>query len=239
MLLADTKVHSSQNTKAFNGHRDPSFGEIAWQVFTSLTYGAKGLLWFSYWPPAQRHPTPADQKYGDGIIQIRAPPEVAEAEAPIQSWEYVRSAHYAEAKKINSIVLAWSPLLIGAKSTSVHHVPDSRNASGTAAQLEGSMLSLLGNMTDCDASGACGHYLVGEFALEDGRRALLLHNHDPFLVAWPTAVFRAPLRPEAVLEVDSVHGRESPVLDDSPLLPGLQLRLDPGMARFFVAGRAD
>ena len=55
-------------------------GEVARRVQTD---GAKGLLWFSYWPPASRHPTPVDQKYGDGIIQIRAPPEVAEAEAPI------------------------------------------------------------------------------------------------------------------------------------------------------------
>jgi hypothetical protein len=38
-----------------------------------------------------------------------------------------------------------------------------------------------------------------------------------------------------VLEVDPVHGTLSALLDDSPLQPGLQLGLQPGMARFLVA----
>ena len=37
------------------------------------------------------------------------------------------------------------------------------------------------------------------------------------------------------LEVDPVHGTLSALLDDSPLQPGLQLGLQPGMARFLVA----
>eukprot|EP01047_Picozoa_sp_COSAG01_P077451 COSAG01_NODE_13956_length_1514_cov_21.017668_1_plen_345_part_00 len=33
------------NTLPFGRRRDPSFGELCWQVFTSLAYGAKGILW--------------------------------------------------------------------------------------------------------------------------------------------------------------------------------------------------
>ncbi len=32
-------------------YRDPTADELQWQVFTSLAYGVKGLLYFTYWPP--------------------------------------------------------------------------------------------------------------------------------------------------------------------------------------------
>ncbi|MBI3920054.1 MAG: hypothetical protein HY318_01455 [Armatimonadetes bacterium] len=31
------------------GYRDPSAGEMRWQVYTSLAYGMKGLMYFTYW----------------------------------------------------------------------------------------------------------------------------------------------------------------------------------------------
>jgi hypothetical protein len=31
------------------GYRDPTAGEMRWQVYTSLAYGMKGILWFTYW----------------------------------------------------------------------------------------------------------------------------------------------------------------------------------------------
>ena len=30
-----------------------------------------------------------------------------------------------------------------------------------------------------------GHYLVGQFMLEDGRLAVLLQNQDPYQTQWP------------------------------------------------------
>ena len=36
-------------TLPYQQHRDPSYGELCWQVFTSLTIGAKGILYFTYW----------------------------------------------------------------------------------------------------------------------------------------------------------------------------------------------
>lgn len=30
-------------------YRDPTAGEMRWQVYTSLAYGMKGIMWFTYW----------------------------------------------------------------------------------------------------------------------------------------------------------------------------------------------
>lgn len=30
-------------------YRDPTVGEMRWQVYTSLAYGMKGIMWFTYW----------------------------------------------------------------------------------------------------------------------------------------------------------------------------------------------
>jgi hypothetical protein len=38
-------------TVGFDGHRSPSYDDIAWQVNTSLAYGAKGVQYFTYWTP--------------------------------------------------------------------------------------------------------------------------------------------------------------------------------------------
>eukprot|EP01050_Picozoa_sp_SAG11_P030835 SAG11_NODE_9294_length_925_cov_1.048426_3_plen_77_part_01 len=36
----------------FVGHADPTEAQLAWQIFTSLAMGAKGVLYFCYWSPA-------------------------------------------------------------------------------------------------------------------------------------------------------------------------------------------
>ena len=44
----------------YNGHAYPTEAQLAWQIFTSLTYGAKGILYFCYW-------SPVGQSHGDFI----------------------------------------------------------------------------------------------------------------------------------------------------------------------------
>jgi hypothetical protein len=87
--------------------------------------------------------------------------------------------------------------------------------------------------------GSRGHFLLGEFTLADGRAACLIHNQDPARTQWATVTFapelNLPTHAARVLEVDPVHGTLAPLMDDSPLYPGLQLGLQPGMARFLVA----
>ena len=75
--------------------------------------------------------------------------------------------------------------------------------------------------------------------LADGRDAVLLQNQDPWATQWATVRFaprlNVPRNASGVLEVDPVHATLAPLLDDSPLEPGVQLGLRPGMARLLVA----
>lgn len=38
-------------TLAYDGHREPSAAELAWQVNTALAYGYTGIQYFTYWTP--------------------------------------------------------------------------------------------------------------------------------------------------------------------------------------------
>jgi len=39
------------NTMPFGKHFDPTESQLRWQIYTSLAYGAKGVLYFCYWTP--------------------------------------------------------------------------------------------------------------------------------------------------------------------------------------------
>ena len=39
------------NTMPFGPHYDPTEAQLRWQIYTSLAYGAKGVLYFCYWTP--------------------------------------------------------------------------------------------------------------------------------------------------------------------------------------------
>jgi hypothetical protein len=73
--------------------------------------------------------------------------------------------------------------------------------------------------------------LIGTLKHTDGRRAVLLVNHNTAYTAWPTVVFDS--EGEAT-EIRREDGREHPVMDDSPELPGIQLSLGAGDARLFL-----
>ena len=87
--------------------------------------------------------------------------------------------------------------------------------------------------------GKAGHFLLGEFRLQDGRTAVMVHNQLPHVTSWPTLTRKQQgARAPQLQEVDMVGGGIAPLLDDSPLVPGLQLRFGEGMARFIVVGEA-
>ena len=140
----------------------------------------------------------------------------------------------------------WRKRSLSAASTNVFHLPSTASNGGSHAYALNAS-ALLDDLTggcDCGHSPGgqgcdlllqafehCGHYLVGEFELADGRAALMIHNQDPDGAQWPTVDFHPGIDFSAVLEVDPVHGTLAPVLDSSPLMPGLQLRIAAGMAR--------
>ena len=122
-----------------------------------------------------------------------------------------------DAKSINSIVLAFGRLLLGATSTAVLHPggpPGSHPPPVGFTNLTGCMVTSL--QSDGDPSGARGHFLIGQFLLEDGRTAVLVHNQDPYVTQWATITFEAklnkPTEAAGVLEVDPVHVRFTMVL---------------------------
>ena len=94
-----------------------------------------------------------------------------------------------------------------------------------------------------------GAWLVGAFSLPDGRTAALLQNQDDRLTSWPTVTFATTAatttanttaklssggEDAGVLEVSPTSGQEGPVLDDSPAMSGLQVRIESGGARLFI-----
>ena len=85
------------------------------------------------------------------------------------------------------------------------------------------------------SSGKLGEgLLIGQFRLADGRTAVLLHNHNPEWTLWPSIEFDAQYNQSQVVELDAIAGGEKPLLDDSPVMAGLQLNFQAGMARLLI-----
>lgn len=186
------------NTMPYGPHTDPTEAQLRWQIFTSLAYGAKGVMYFCYW-------TPRGDEFPKGGAILTA--------------DGRRTRHYDEAKRINAGLKKLGPTLMQLTSTGVHRVKP-RNATPDA--LTGSPLRKISD----------GDYLVGALRHADGRRAVLLNNYHFAYSAWPTVEFDVDA--SKVVEVSPGTGREEPVRDDSPDMPGLQLSLDAGEGRLFL-----
>jgi len=187
------------NTMPFGPHYDPTESHLRWQVYTSLAYGAKGVLYFCYW-------TPRGGEFPKGGAIITDAGE--------------RTRHYDQAKRINAAVKNLGPTLMRLTSLKVIRI---KAADDPASALERSPIKSI-------SKG--GDYLVGVFKHYDGRRAVLLNNYDHNYTSWPTVEFDVP--DDQVIEVDQSSGKERPVRDDSPDMPGLQTSLDAGEGRLFL-----
>lgn len=191
------------NTMPYGPHTDPTESQLRWQIYASLAYGAKGVLWFCYF-------TPQGDEFPKGGAIIAA--------------DGTKTRHYEHAKRLNGEVKALGPTLMQLTSTGVFRVKPTDNP---AEVLKGSgLLDLKRERHDPP-----GDYLVGAFRHRDGRRAVLMMNYRFAYSAWPTVVFDAPV--ERVREVSKETGKEAPVRDESPLMPGLQLSLGDAEARLF------
>ena len=192
------------NCMPFGPHADPTEAQLRWQIYTSIAYGAKGVLYFCYYTPLS-HEFPK----GGAIIARDGRP----------------TRHYLEAKRINAAVKNLGPTLMRLTSTAVYRLtPDDE----PAEILAGSGVRDLGR-ADHDPKH---DFLAGAFRHEDGRRALLLNNYRHDFAAWPTVVFDCAA--EDVREVCKKTGHEIDVLDDSPDMDGLQLSFDAGEGRLFL-----
>jgi hypothetical protein len=87
------------NTFPFGDHSDPTEAQIRWQIYTSLAYGAKGVLYFCYW-------TPAGESFPKGGAIITRAGK--------------RTRHFDEAKRVNAALKQLGPTLMKLTSTGVY-----------------------------------------------------------------------------------------------------------------------
>ncbi len=93
-------------------YRDVTYGELSWQVFHALAFGARGISYFAYWTPS-RVPDNLAYRFRDGIIEAGLPTE-----------------HYHQVAKLNRLVRALAGQTEGLTSVGVW---DSRGRFGANA----------------------------------------------------------------------------------------------------------
>ena len=81
------------------GYRDPSEADLRWQVYNSLCYGAKGILYFTYWTQ------PSHGFYHDAIINEKGQ----------------RSEKYAVIRELNRRMKVLAPTLLKLQGLRVAH----------------------------------------------------------------------------------------------------------------------
>lgn len=84
-------------------YRDPDEADLRWQAYTTLAYGAKGILWFTYWTP----PSDPRWRFRNAIINEKGMP----------------SAKYTILKDLHARVRAIAPVQMRLRSMGVYHTP--------------------------------------------------------------------------------------------------------------------
>jgi hypothetical protein len=103
-LQRDIPFWNFFNTMPFGPHSDPTEAQLRWQIYTSMAYGAKGVLYFCYW-------TPRGREFPKGGAIITA--------------EGRKTRHYDQASRINHAVKNLGPTLMKLKSTGIFRIgPD-------------------------------------------------------------------------------------------------------------------
>ncbi len=192
----------------FNDRLDPTEAQIRWQIFTSVAYGAKGVLYFCYWTPGKGAAGAGEFPKGGAILMA----------------EGLKTRHYDEARRINAELKSLGPTLMQLTSAGAFRVTTETNASALAAGPIRKLARVPGDPV--------GEFIIGAFRHAGGRRAVMIVNHNYSYTAWPTVEFNAD--PKEVFEVSKATGQAAPAVDDSPELKGFQLSLGPGDARLFL-----
>jgi hypothetical protein len=192
------------NTMPFGPHTDPTEAQLRWQIFTSLAYGAKGVLYFCYY-------TPFSHEFPKGGAIIRRDDR--------------RTRHWYEARRINKRLRNLGPTLMQLRSTEVRRIAPDDDISAALKGLPITNLDRAPHDPEFDL-------LVGVFDHADGRHAVMLTNYHFAYSQWPTVEFNVPVTD--VVELDQLSGDERPVVDDSPNMDGLQISLDSGEGRLFL-----
>lgn len=195
------------NCMPYGPQADPTESQIRWQVYTSVAYGAKGVLYFCYYTPSG-----GEFPKGGAII----------------ARDGRRTRHYDEAQRLNFALKNLGPVLMKLASTGVVRIKPEDDEAAVVKKLAGTPIK---NITRVSVDPA-NDYLAGTFKHADGRRAVFLNNYRHDYAAWPTVEFDAV--PDKVILVSAKTGKEDPVIDVSPDMPGLQISLDAGEGLLFL-----
>ncbi|MGC8783360.1 MAG: hypothetical protein ACP5RN_03090 [Armatimonadota bacterium] len=84
-------------------YRDPNEADLRWQAYTTLAYGAKGILWFTYWTP----PSDPQWRFRNAIINERGVP----------------SSKYTILKDLHGRIRTLARTQIRLRSMGVYHTP--------------------------------------------------------------------------------------------------------------------
>jgi hypothetical protein len=95
------------NTMPYGPHTDPTEAQLRWQIYSSLAYGAKGVMYFCYW-------TPRGDEFPKGGAILTA--------------DGRRTRHYDEAQRINARLKHLGTALLHAKSLDVTRIKPQGNA---------------------------------------------------------------------------------------------------------------
>lgn len=106
-VLAGIPFWNFFNTMPYGPHTDPTEAQLRWQIFTSLAYGAKGVMYFCYW-------TPRGDEFPKGGAILTA--------------DGRRTRHYEEAKRINAGLKNLGPTLMQLSSIGITRVKPKTNA---------------------------------------------------------------------------------------------------------------
>lgn len=105
------------NDVGWSTHSDPTEAQMRWQVFTSLAYGAKGVLYYCY------NSEPCGR---GGVLHAKAPAGVVPARSKeiglARTGPLSKGRHYAHATRINSVLKVFGKYLVTATSTGVYRV---------------------------------------------------------------------------------------------------------------------
>jgi hypothetical protein len=203
-LANDVPFWNFFNIMPYGPHTDPTEDQVRWQIYASLSHGAKGVLYFCYYTPRS-----AEFPKGGAIIGT----------------DNRKTRHYAQAQRLNLELKNLGPTLMQLTNTAVLRVSPEDTPSEVLA---GSPIT---NIQKAKVDPGFD-YLVSSFQHSDGRRAVMLFNNRFAYTAWPTIVFDAD--PKDIREVSKTTAAEIPVTDDSPDMDGLQLSLDAGEGRLFL-----
>ena len=219
------------NAAQFEWCDDPTESQIAWQVFTALAYGSRGIMWFFYQNPLP----PCDRPF------LKTPGVVDTNGSPTEK--------YYQAQRINSRAKALGQTLMQLQSTAVLQLNWTQSESATAAQLLASPCGLTSVSRNYLTVGC---FVVPPAALSHHRdegganknhilparsRAVFIVNYEHAHSALAKLAFDVPTA--HVQEVDQRTGELVPIADyalpkSGTGMNGTHVHFGPGMGRLFV-----